>query len=90
MLKITFKIEFNKELFYQKFLKRIIIKRAYKGYCKYVEGCESKKPPLPVSEFANLEFWKIKFFFQMYFCLFKGVIFSQYNKPFVRSAILNY
>ena len=45
-------------------VKALIVKRAYKGYCKFASL--ENKTPLTYNEFIKIEYWKIEISFRMY------------------------
>lgn len=58
-----------------KILKSIILKRAYIGYCSWInmeyKFENNKETPLTFEEFKDLELWKIKIAFKQYFYYIK-------------------
>lgn len=85
---IKIKIEINYNKIIEIFLKPLILKRAYLGYCEYVKRGE--QTPLKFKDFSNFDMWKIRLSFKMYFCYFKGSDFAKYEKPFLRSVLFNF
>lgn len=67
-------------------LKAVMLKRAYKGYCKYLE-CENTTP-LPYNEFKTFEYWKIHLAFRQYFAWCRGDDFKSSHLNF-KSLVLN-
>lgn len=59
----------------QKIIKKLIVKRAYKGYCAWLKTENVK--PLPFLEFSKFDFWKIEIAFRQYFGWVKK---QDYNK----------
>lgn len=75
MIKIIIDWEYYKIL-QEKIYKILIIKRSYKGYCKWLENGEDEDTtptPLSYDEYKRFEFWKIYLGFRLYFALYKGV-----------------
>jgi hypothetical protein len=73
-----------------KLIKSIISKRAYKGYCSWIEmeAKEEIETPLSFDEFKNFDFWKINIAFRQYFYYHKKVKYSTAKINF-KSIIFN-
>ena len=87
MIKII--IDWTKlKLIGQNIVKHLISKRAYKGYCAWLN--QEKVEPLSYNEFLNFEYWKIELAFRQYFgwcrkknfnkakISFKSVVFNRF------------
>jgi len=56
----------------QSIVKKIMLKRAYKGYCYYVSNSNDKKEtPYSIEKFKEFDFWRIEMSFRIYFHHFK-------------------
>lgn len=93
MIKFNISIDYDKiALTKQRLLKSLILKRAYKGYCAYVERGEGDNVPHSYEKFKEFEFWKIELAYRQYFAYIKGGSFAdslncdRYN---FRNLILN-
>jgi len=64
----------------QLIIKKLIIRRAYKGYVWYVRSGDAEiiddKTPLPFGEFNQFDFWKIEMSFRIYFNKYRGGLFN--------------
>lgn len=73
-------------------IKKLIIRRAYKGYVWYVENGDAEiiddKTPLPFVEFRQFEFWKIEMSFRIYFNKYRGGLFRNSYLNF-KGIVLN-
>ena len=67
-------------------IKKIIVKRAYKGYVCWVK--DGGETPLSFSEFNSFEFWKIETSFRIYFNRFRKGLFNKSYLNF-KSLFLN-
>lgn len=70
----------------QNILKKVMLKRAYKGYCKFVESGNEK--PLTYEKFKAFEYWKIHLAFRQYFAWCRGDDFKSSHLNF-KSLVLN-
>lgn len=66
----------------QSIIKLLIIKRAYMGYCEWMEASTDDELPLPFNEFKQFEFWKIALSFRIYLHRFHGIKFSKTKVTF--------
>jgi len=59
-------------------IKFLLIRRAYKGYCEYcLRGSDIKHESLSIDEFKKFERWKIIINFNIYYSYFKGELFTK-------------
>lgn len=63
-------------------IKRIIIKRAYMGYCAWMKINTDDSQPLPLNKFKQFEFWKITLSFRIYLHVFHGIKFENARLSF--------
>jgi hypothetical protein len=87
MIKIKINIDYEKiNSFKQFMIKKVIVKRAYKGYVWWTEN--GGATPLIFSEFNSFEFWKIEMSFRIYFKKFRNGIFNKSYLNF-KGIVLN-